>query len=68
MVIILGLILLGYNFRIDMIVSMGLLSPYHAVFDCYAKTVTLSVPDIPPVLWHGAYCYTPNGDHLFYVG
>ena len=35
----------------DVILGMDWLSPYHAVLDCYAKTVTLSMPGVPPVLW-----------------
>ena len=31
------------------------------VLDCYAKTVTLSMPDIPPVLWQVAYSHTLTG-------
>ena len=35
----------------DVILGMDWLSPYHVVLDCYAKTVTLSMPGVPPVLW-----------------
>ncbi|KAH0641849.1 hypothetical protein KY290_033468 [Solanum tuberosum] len=44
----------------DVILGMDWLSPYHAVLDCYAKTVTLAMPGIPPVLWQGAYSHTPT--------
>ncbi|XP_049390047.1 uncharacterized protein LOC125854509 [Solanum stenotomum] len=45
----------------DVILGMDWLSPYHAVLDCYAKTVTLAMPGISPVLWQGAYSHTPTG-------
>ena len=61
----------GYDTRVDlimldmidfdMILGMDWLSPYHAVLDCYAKTVTLSMPGVPPVLWQAAYSHTPTG-------
>ncbi|XP_049371627.1 uncharacterized protein LOC125836498 [Solanum verrucosum] len=61
----------GYDTRVDLILldmvdsdvilGMDWLSPYHAVLDCYAKTVTLSIPGIPPVLWQGAYSHTLTG-------
>ena len=35
----------------DVILGMDWLSPNHVVLDFYAKTVTLSMPSIPPVLW-----------------
>ena len=30
------------------------------VLDCFAKTVTLSMPDVPLVLWQAAFSYTPT--------
>ena len=45
----------------DVILGMDWLSPYHVVLDCYAKTVTLSMPGVPPVLWQAAYSHTPTG-------
>ncbi|XP_015159293.1 uncharacterized protein [Solanum tuberosum] len=61
----------GYDTRVDLIlldmvdfdVILGKdwLSPYHAVLNCHAKTVTLSMSGIPPVLWQGAYSHTPTG-------
>ncbi|XP_015078162.1 uncharacterized protein LOC107021966 [Solanum pennellii] len=45
----------------DVILGMDWLSPYHVVLDCYAKTVTLSMPGVPPVLWQTAYSHTPTG-------
>nr|XP_025884581.1 uncharacterized protein LOC112940524 [Solanum lycopersicum] len=44
----------------DVILGMDWLSPYHAVLDCYAKTVTLSMPGVPLVLWQAAYSHTPT--------
>ena len=35
----------------DVILGMDWLSPYHAVLDCNAKTVTLAMPDVPRVEW-----------------
>ncbi|XP_070008291.1 uncharacterized protein, partial [Nicotiana sylvestris] len=32
----------------DVILGMDWLSPYHAILDCHAKTVTLALPDLPP--------------------
>ncbi|XP_069145978.1 uncharacterized protein [Solanum lycopersicum] len=45
----------------DVILGMDWLSPYHVVLDCYAKTVTLSMPGDFPVLWQAAYSHTPTG-------
>ena len=44
----------------DVILGMDWLSPYHVVLDCYAKTVTLSMPGVPSVLWQAAYSHTPT--------
>ncbi|KAH0669070.1 hypothetical protein KY289_023563 [Solanum tuberosum] len=44
----------------DVILGMDWLSPYHAVLDCYIKTVTLAMPSISPVLWQGAHSHTPT--------
>ncbi|XP_015165067.1 uncharacterized protein [Solanum tuberosum] len=38
----------------DVILGMNWLSPYHAVLDCNAKTVTLAMPGVPRVEWKGA--------------
>ena len=35
----------------DFILGMDWLSPYHAVLDCNAKTVTLAMPGVPRVEW-----------------
>ncbi|WMV08049.1 hypothetical protein MTR67_001434 [Solanum verrucosum] len=45
----------------DLILGMDWLSPHHAVLDCYAKTVTLAMPGIPPVVWQGSCSRTPVG-------
>lgn len=34
----------------DVILGMDWLSPYHVILDCYAKTVTLSCPDLPQLV------------------
>ncbi|XP_069144450.1 uncharacterized protein [Solanum lycopersicum] len=61
----------GYDTRADLIIldmidfyvilGMDWLSPYNVVLDCYAKTVTLSMPVVPPVLWQASYSHTPTG-------
>ncbi|XP_070003258.1 uncharacterized protein [Nicotiana sylvestris] len=38
----------------EIILGMDWLSPYHAVLDCYAKTVTLAVPGLPRLEWKGS--------------
>ena len=35
----------------DVILGMDWLSPYHAVLDCNAKTVTLAMPGVSRVEW-----------------
>ncbi|XP_049367958.1 uncharacterized protein LOC125832810 [Solanum verrucosum] len=45
----------------DVILGMDWLSPYHALLDCYAKTVTLAIPGIPRVEWRGTSGSYPNG-------
>ena len=37
----------------DVILGLDWLSPHHALLDCYAKTVTLAISGIPPVVWRG---------------
>lgn len=61
----------GYDTRVDLILldmvnfdlilGMDWLSPHHAVLDCYAKTVTLAMLGIPPVVWQGFCSRTPVG-------
>lgn len=44
----------------DIILFMDRLAHYHAVMDCFAKTVTLAMPGIPPVVWQGAVSCEPR--------
>ncbi|XP_070045365.1 uncharacterized protein [Nicotiana tomentosiformis] len=54
----------GYETRVDLllldmvdfevILGMDWLSPYHAILDCYAKTVTLAMPEFPRLEWRGS--------------
>ncbi|XP_070057794.1 uncharacterized protein [Nicotiana tomentosiformis] len=37
----------------DVILGMGWLSPYHAILDCHAKTVTLAMLGLPRLEWKG---------------
>ncbi|XP_070008379.1 uncharacterized protein [Nicotiana sylvestris] len=37
----------------EVIRGMDWLSPYHAVLDCHAKTVTLAMPELPRLEWKG---------------
>ncbi|MCF8701934.1 hypothetical protein L3054_11165, partial [Corynebacterium sp. MC-10] len=37
----------------DVILGMDWLSPNHAILDCYAKIVTLAMPDVPKIEWKG---------------
>ncbi|XP_070005131.1 uncharacterized protein [Nicotiana sylvestris] len=37
----------------DVILGMNWLSPYHAILDCHAKTVTLALVDLPHLEWRG---------------
>ncbi|XP_070046264.1 uncharacterized protein [Nicotiana tomentosiformis] len=53
----------GYETRADLllleltdfeiILGMDWLSPYHAILDCHAKIVTLSIPALPRLEWKG---------------
>ncbi|XP_070014338.1 uncharacterized protein [Nicotiana sylvestris] len=38
----------------EIILGMDWLSQYHAVLDCYAKTVTLAMPGLPRLEWKGS--------------
>ncbi|XP_070002852.1 uncharacterized protein [Nicotiana sylvestris] len=42
----------------DIILGMDLLSPYHAIFDCHAKTVTLALLGLPRLEWRGTPGYS----------
>ncbi|XP_069144551.1 uncharacterized protein [Solanum lycopersicum] len=48
--VITDLIILGMV-DFDVILGMDWLSPYHAVLECNAKTVTLAMPGVPRVEW-----------------
>ncbi|XP_070037233.1 uncharacterized protein [Nicotiana tomentosiformis] len=37
----------------DVILGMDWLSPYHAILDCHAKTMTLALPGLPRLEWRG---------------
>ncbi|XP_070007670.1 uncharacterized protein [Nicotiana sylvestris] len=37
----------------DVILGMDWLSPYHAIFDCHAKTMTFALPYLPRLEWRG---------------
>lgn len=50
----------GYETRVDLILFMvdfdvilgiNWLSPYHTIFDCHAKIVTLAIPGLPRLEW-----------------
>ena len=45
----------------DVILGMDWLSPYHAILDCYAKTVTLAYPGLPQLVWTGSPSSCPKG-------
>ncbi|XP_070020533.1 uncharacterized protein [Nicotiana sylvestris] len=38
----------------EVILGMDWLSPYHAILDCHAKTVTLAMPEFPRLEWNGS--------------
>lgn len=35
----------------DVILGMDWFPLYHAILNCFAKTVTLAIPYIPPIVW-----------------
>lgn len=45
----------------DMILGMDWLSHYYAVMDYFAKTITLAMPGIHPVVWQGAITHESMG-------
>ncbi|XP_070056682.1 uncharacterized protein [Nicotiana tomentosiformis] len=59
----------GYETRVDLwllnmtdfevILGMDWLSPYHAILDCHAKTVTLVMPEFPRLEWKGSSVSIP---------
>ncbi|XP_070011232.1 uncharacterized protein [Nicotiana sylvestris] len=44
----------------EVILGMGWLSPYHAILDCHAKTVSLVMPSLPRLEWKGSTVDTPS--------
>ncbi|XP_070029039.1 uncharacterized protein [Nicotiana sylvestris] len=44
----------------EVILGMDWLSPYHAVLDCHAKTVTLAMPELPRLEWKGSLVSTSS--------
>ncbi|XP_070057664.1 uncharacterized protein [Nicotiana tomentosiformis] len=44
----------------DVILAMDWLLPYHAILDCYAKTVALAMPGLPFLEWRSALDYLPS--------
>ncbi|XP_070010677.1 uncharacterized protein [Nicotiana sylvestris] len=60
----------GFETRVDLqlldmidfevILGIDWLSPYHAVLDCHAKTVSLVMPGLPRLEWKGSIVDTPS--------
>ncbi|XP_070020348.1 uncharacterized protein [Nicotiana sylvestris] len=46
------------NFKF--MLGMDKLSPYHAILDCHAKTVTLAMPEFPRLEWKGSSISTSS--------
>ncbi|XP_070034991.1 uncharacterized protein [Nicotiana tomentosiformis] len=44
----------------DVILGMDWLSPYHAIIDCHAKTMTLAMLGLPQLEWRGTLDYVPS--------
>ncbi|XP_070054052.1 uncharacterized protein [Nicotiana tomentosiformis] len=44
----------------EVILCMDWLSPYHAILDCHAKTVTLVMPELPRLKWRGSSISAPS--------
>ncbi|XP_070051420.1 uncharacterized protein [Nicotiana tomentosiformis] len=44
----------------EVILDMDWLSPYHAILDCSAKTVTLAIPELPRLKWRGSSVSTSS--------
>lgn len=45
----------------DIILGMDMLDPHHGILYCYAKTITLAIPDISLVVWQGSISQAPIG-------
>ncbi|XP_070056508.1 uncharacterized protein [Nicotiana tomentosiformis] len=44
----------------ESILGIDWLSPYHAILDCHAKTVTLAMPELPWLEWKGSFVSTSS--------
>ena len=44
----------------DVILGIDWLSHYHTIMDYFAKTITLVMPGVPPVMWQGAISREPT--------
>ncbi|XP_070032241.1 uncharacterized protein [Nicotiana tomentosiformis] len=44
----------------DVIFAVDWLSPYHAILDYHAKTMTLAMPALPQLEWRGTLDYVPR--------
>ena len=63
--------LMGYDTHVDLIVldmidfyvilGMDWCSSYHAILNCHAKTITLTMPEFPIVKWRGSLSHPPKG-------
>jgi len=53
------LLLLGM-LDFDVILGMDWLSPCHAILDCHAKIMTLTMPGLPKVEWRGSLDFVPS--------
>ncbi|XP_070003385.1 uncharacterized protein [Nicotiana sylvestris] len=54
-----GLLLLDMT-DFEVILGIDWLSPYHAILDFHAKTVTLTMPELPRLEWKGSFNCAPN--------
>ncbi|XP_070046222.1 uncharacterized protein [Nicotiana tomentosiformis] len=44
----------------DVILGIDWQSPYYAILDCHAETVTLVMPGVPRLEWRGTWDYIPS--------
>ncbi|XP_070014339.1 uncharacterized protein [Nicotiana sylvestris] len=47
-------LLLLYMIDFEVILGINMLSPYHSILDCHAKTVTLAMSELPRLEWKGS--------------
>ncbi|XP_070040304.1 uncharacterized protein [Nicotiana tomentosiformis] len=52
----------------EVIMGMDWLSPYHAILDCHAKTVTLAMLELPRLEWRGSSVSTSSRVISFFAG